>query len=794
MVVISVVDFMGRELARSEKECVIQFQSTHAAETKYFTRTLYFGVFKIVNEFPLHAIYFKNNFGELLTANEKRTYGYMIYCERTGIFVRQAIEFPIQNIVIPGLPIVDISEALRVNGKRFLVAFAICDFTKVDYDHYTQILNHAFLTKICEYHTDENCATCSKFKRKIGMDSFYDDFISVCSLGENGDFKIQIPAESQNKDLIVQIKTFSTKYPYDFNNDGNSCLLKPVPFSEFDKVKILRLQPNNLPFSNNYTSENFMNQAKGSTTVSTNRFKFNYDLAFNYNLVDDTNVLSIDKCFNYAYINEIYNNFFDKDIVIFAEYGVSLNYTGRLKATHFTNNEVKIGDQEVNNGVRCMDARVYGFNLGFQFLRCNTSPFLDNSVLTQQFLSKLFTDEENNFGFYDMLRFVVTDMGEYEWFAQPDLTQMQMRRDGFGIYIFFEKLGTYLLITFTAGALPYVITEEDIPGKSVINLKDRDYEDVNLNDAIVILRPTKSRLSASDDEYTLNMSLTLGSEFFEKIEVLPETPRFRFFQPKVSQLNLKSDIVFDCPVGFHPLYDLERNGNFLSLPVFGGLMPYLNIFYAYFFFTEVKFNNDLVVEKDQFFLTGTGYFNFLSGNVTSFYNMNGFYPFQKEENIFQKNIRLNLMNPLLKGSDFVRIQYLQIYRNRSYSQKVEDILENKISCLGILVQYTDLKHYLTSEGLNDTKTPCVEIIPTVTDYYPLRDMTNSNFISFIPPESKPIYSEKPFQFRFQPFYHTMKDVIHFKICGLNSVGEILRTNFKKGDEVMMKGSFVSQAM
>lgn len=785
MAVISCLDSNGHLLFYSKKECLFHFG-------KVFFRSMFYGVFKIIPSHPIAYFRFRKDNGETFILNEKRLYGYIVYDERDGIIFQNCFELPLAHQPMMDVKVADYTTQLyrdfSLDNRKYFLVYTIENFTERDFHFYCNHLNSRFVEKITEFYCQQDCECCSKFKRRAGMEIF-DDFIAITDLSTEGEFNVEVPPDCRNKDLIVQVKTLATELPFDFNNCGSICEENDEPIFENEEVSVMRLRPGDLPFSSNYTSDIFMAEAKKITTSTENRLKKNLDLAFSYAISNPNNPLSIDMCFDNVYLNKIYENFHMKDVVIFAEYGVSLNYTGRLKSTHFTNKETKITNiEEVNNGVRCMDARIYGFNLGFKFMRHSTIPFLDNTVLSQQFLPQLFDSEtEREYGFYDMLRYVISDIGEYEWFGQPDISQIQMRREGLGVYIFFEKTGTYLTLTFTAGALPYVLIPGDIPGVDFVVLKDRDYSDISLPQKILVMRPTLSKLSANDGEYTLDLSYARGDNFYKKLEESDAPPRFRCFENKVKHIPIDSDIVFDCPISFQPLFDLERNGNYLSFPIYGGLMPYLNIFYAYLFFTS-----EAKISKERFFLTGTGFFNFLSGNITTFYVMNGFYPFEKKEGVLVKNFRVNLMNPQLKGEKFVRLQFMQIFRNLSYTQKVKSILEHKITSLGILVKYTDMKNFLTSNGRNDSKIDCVEMIPTVTDYYPIRDFANFNFIPFIPPESKPLYTDKPFQFRFQPSMSTMKDVIQFRIVGLNNKGEIVKACFAEGDKVMMKGSFVTR--
>lgn len=790
MVVISCTDSFGNEVCSSVSWEYFYYGNSHVT-------VLHYGSFLYNPHQPVSFINYFNDLRYPLLLNVKRTYGYFILDETLNGLPIKIREFPLSNENCSPLLVshTEFHYLMKPKPKKFLLCFCIENFTEVDFRYYFKRIYDQLLT-IIKVHISSLCGKCGKnYKKRTGMEIF-DDFVAVSHLSENGEFKIQIPVDSRNKPLIVQIKTFSTKLPFNFENKGKECSDdSDIIFDNNNEVTILRIQPQSLPFSGNYTSQNFMQYTSSITTSTDFRLIKNFDAVFNYDFIESKNTLSIDKCFDELFINKIYNNFYKNDVVIFAEYGVSLNYTGRIKSTHLTDQETDTPiNLKVNNAIRSMTSRVYGFNLGFKFMRYNTLPFLDNSVLSQQFLGKIF--ENDRFGIYDMIRFVISDIGEYEWFAQPDVTQIQLRNEGYGVYIYFDKLGTYLFLTVTAGALPYVITEKDFPNKSTINLQDRDYGDLNINQSYVILRKTLSRLASNDEEYCLNMSFSNADNYYEKIEnpiIRESSPRFRLFKPYVNEIiNLKTDIIFDCPISFQPLFDLERNGNFLSLPVYGGLIPYLNIFYAYLFFKNFSFKNEKPIDENMFFLTGTGYFNFISGNITSYYNINGFYPILKKDDIFEKNVRDNLLNPPLKGIDFVRLQYVQIYRNRSYNVKVRETLENKISCLGILVKYTDLKAFLTNEGKYDTKLNVVEMIPTVTDYYPVRDLSNFNYITFLLPDDKPIYSEKPFQFRYQPIFNTDRDIICFKICGFDKYGNILKTKFMKGDEIMLKGSFVSR--
>ncbi len=617
----------------------------------------------------------------------------------------------------------------------------------------------------------------------------YDDFIANCKLNENGEFQIQIPAESRNKPLIVQIKSINTILPFNFKNEGTLCSDYSESTSNDSKVEILRIQPDFLPFFDNYTSRNFMNSVP-TTTASEDRLRKNFSAAFNYSFIESKiNKLSIDKIFNADAINNIYNKFNEFDVVIFAEYGVSLNYSGRLKSTTFTNNETFVtADKEVNNGIRSMDSRIYGFKLGFKFIQYYTSPYLEPSVLSHQFMSNLFENDEDKFGFYDMIRFVLSDIGEYEWFAQPDVNQYQFRREGYGLYIFFEKLGTYLQLTFTAGALPYVITEEDFPNINSVNLPDRDYGDISLTQNLCILRETKSRLASSPGEYLMSYSFTQGDSYFKQ-----DKPFFRSFQPEIKNvMKLLNNYIFDSPISFQPLFDIMRNGNFLNLPVYGGITPYLSMFYAFNFFTHHNFENQVARDESFFFLTGTGFMNFLSGNFTNFVTTNGFYPFTKNSDgtYDEDTVRKNVLNPELKGNDFIRVSFIQILRNRSYGKKISDLLKNSVSAVGLLVKNIDSKYLLTGQSKFDTQIGCVEVIPTIADYYPVRDLTNFNMINLLPPEPKPLFSDKPFQFYFQPYFNSFKDIINFKFCAFNTEGEILKVKFEENDEVVLKGTFV----
>lgn len=656
--------------------------------------------------------------------------------------------------------------------------------------------------------------------------SINNDFLSLCKLSNDGSFKLQLPSDSREKPVIVQVKSLSTKLPFDFLKNGKLCDDKSdtPDFDRSSEVKMMKLQPLNLPFFDSYTANNFL-LATSKTTSVENRLKNNLDSMFNYEIIDKDRPLSINDMFPEGAINEIYNQFHEKDVVIFAEYGLSLNVTGRIKSTVLQNKEIKQIFPSQNNGVHSMDSRIYGFNLGFRFLHYNTVNTIEPSVFIHQFVSEVFNRlviDEDKYGIYDMLRFVLTDLGDYETFGQPDLVQMQVKREGFGIYIFFEKIGTYANIVFTAGALPYVPTFDDLEqNPNIFYLSDPDYgDDFKPAQSFVVLRETKSRLACDKGEYTMSVVQSRGDRYSvvysigdEEKKDISRTNMYDVFKLN----NLENNIYFDNAVPFQPLFDLYINGNYLNCPIYGGVGGYLNIFYAYFYWTNVADRSvsdpkyiskkahysfeeretgkitKLRIPGQSFCLTGTGYMNFCCGIVLPYFVMNGLSGVIKEDGQWKPDLtRINFTNPLLKGEMFTRLTFMSVYRDRTYSEKIREGFKNVINCLALKVKNTPMKAFLSNDGIDDTAMNIVEIFPTVSEAYPVRDYTNISQVAILPGDPKPIFSERSFQFFYDPHSYKDRDYIEFKFCAFDRHGTLLKCNFEDDDEILLKGSFVSR--
>lgn len=581
------------------------------------------------------------------------------------------------------------------------------------------------------------------------------NFVFVSPLSVSGEFALPLPKFAPRNSLAVQVSNLLTYNPLPYQRT----------FLKDDKsyrVFKMDLDTSRLP-SDEYSSQDFYKRLKDTTDRKLEDVIDNmYD--------NEKECISL---FDAKKVNSFYRAFEDYDVVLLLEYATYLNTNSRLVVLQ----KHSASDMEKCFAWRSYEAAAYGFNLGYEYDSVdNTLGTLGETVWTK--FSNRFIDVPGDYGINAMIRYAVMDFGGFQCHRIPDPTPTVVKRNGFGFYVVFDKLGTCLVCTVIAGRLPYIIEKNDMLDPN-LSLLDRDY-DFTLNQPVMVLRNTKSRLAVDAEEYVVD-AVTSGFEKFRKnfAETGSRNSEFSSFTK-----SLSSDFLFDCPLGADPLMDELRNGLNLINVTYGGFALWYLAYLCYFYYVGIKGARDR-----NFFMTPIMLMNYFCGTLYSDAYVHGMYPHQEDgKGGYKKDKMYYLCNPRFNRAE--RLCSLNVYRKRSEAEKLNDLrsFDRETLCVVLETVFGGKKYVLSKyEGYERA---LVQVYPVSLEEMPVPDVNQMGVVTYAAKVMKPIVFEEPFSFVYAPDTNVLyKNEIRFKFRKLDERGIISDMRFSEGDKVMIKGSF-----
>lgn len=577
------------------------------------------------------------------------------------------------------------------------------------------------------------------------------DFLSVTTLSSKGEFKLTLPVNLGQKQVLLEVKQLSTRLPVPKQ--------KADDLDEFESIqnyKCVKLDPQNL-LSEKYGYLTYLRalERSGESYVKT--------------LVEEFNSTTNDfaNAFDAETINSLYNEVKDYDVMVFLEYGMYLNTASRLKLinSHKTQGSMN----SINHGMHSFSSSIYCYDVGFKFDINETGVDPNES-----FMWNVFTNEhlssKNDYGIRDMIKHALFDFGGRELSKFPLTNVVTLKREGYGFMLHFIESETYLSCSVVSGKFPYVVTENDF-SNYLLNLTDRDYEGFSSSQTVIVMRKTRTRVLPEDNEYTYRSercgckNFSTGNKFRSTSAVKTEGP-------------VKSDLLFDCPFNTQPFYDVFRNGVSTLLPPYGGFSLIYSMYFDYLYC--VNFEN---IDSTRFFITPVSLFYFIMGTGVKYRVVHGMFSGEMIDEKYVFKSVYNYINP--EYNEFNRLIDFQVHRNRSERSKLNDVLDGDYMII-LEVLYGGTKFYINDDGFSEKK--ILQNYLYFLEEYPSRDSLGGS-VSYYPALSgKPIFMDQPFTFVVNPRTTVLPSVIRFKFLRIDDLGKIREINFETNDVVSLKGS------
>lgn len=598
-------------------------------------------------------------------------------------------------------------------------------------------------------------------------------FLYVSELNTDGEFEMPLPT-SHVPGLNIEISRVVTYLPLPDQSDSQCACLESNRESKNVSgiVKKLDLNPAQV-FSPTYNVDTFFEACRVQDNSDTS-VRHIYKNMWNEVKCDPMkmfdNMLS-----GQNLINNIYSYFKTSDVVIFLEYGLHMNMSSRIRGIRTLsgtqpNKDIKSRGYAMQN----YQMSIYGFDVNFKFSSAETQPDVTNSYFWNKFTNETF-DSKNDHSIMDMIRYSLFDFGGFEFFRMPSTVNFSIRRQGYGFLIQFPDLDTFLCVTVTAGRLPYVV---DSFSDNAIILNDRDgYEPVP-SQPIVVLRKTESVLRPDPGEYETEVYTVLNKNYrrdFSGDKISLDTKYFRTVK------DLDIDFVFDCPLVTEPLCDVFRYGLSTLLPIYGGMARYFWIFYAALYYA----GHFKKIAIDEFFATPTLLMNFAAGNMFDYDIMHAMYPYHVEGIIRSEPI-VYLCNP--EKSTFYRLMTMMVRRNRSYEDRVRDVLMESHVVIGLDVRYGFHKLLVNSSSFLESEIQQVYLQSAEEFPNSEQTLTQSGTLTIVKTRRNIVINDT-FFVQLGKTTNLINEKLRLRFFGYDENLRKKKVKFSSGDKVIIKGVY-----
>lgn len=600
-------------------------------------------------------------------------------------------------------------------------------------------------------------------------------FLYISPLSEDGSFDLPLPHFSVENSLRVEVQRLCTYLPVpDQDNDANR-----TKSTVKDKALVKKLELNtDYLIGDSYCFKKYFDTLKESKG------------GFDASVTDIYQGMWVEGCDPFKMfdprippetsretymLNDIYNYFQTMDVVLFLEYGLHMNTNSRVASMKSLRNSQPPNDpRNLNFGLKNFQACVYGFNVNYKFVASETHPDISNSY----FWTKLTNEVEefgSDFSILDMIRYAFVDFGGYEFFKLPTTANFSLKRQGYGLLLQFPELDTFLCLTVTAGRLPYVVDSFD---DNSITLSDRDYADVNPSQRFAVLRKTESLLRPEVGEYQLEYYSTLNRYLNRDYHKDSHSLSTRLNKQEV---DLNIDFIFDCPLNTEPMCDVKRYGLSNMLPVHGGF----SLIY-WIFFVSLYYVGALRYEMKNFFVTPNLLMNFIGGNALPYDVGHAMYPYHRDADT-DLNPMPFLVNPEVQT--FLRILFMIVKRNRSFSERVKDVLSQSHMVIGVemflgheklvINNATFVRDYIQQAYFQSAEEfPSLEI-----------DSSQGSMMTIVKSKRNIVITD-PFTSTVNLNTNILKPIIQLKFYGYDETLKRKSVTFSKGDKIIIKGQFV----